>query len=409
MKKTILLVISILVLMTGCAPAYDKEEKIVQKTNDENKKAAGIVPSYNISKENYKMILPFKQSQVKGMVTGPYQTSAARGVIVGQMENRLDIKEFEDGLRRHSKDVFTPEDYYFQEGQYLTKDIVYEWLDRRMSDEQVEKYLKDHKSASREELQQGLNPPLAGTNEKAYRENPRYLSHILEQDYLKKNKEGLVELSGVSIGLALKSNFRFQTEIGGPYFYQQISLEDSLAQGKQIAEKIVQRMRNMKGLSNVPIMIDLYREEKGSAMVPGSFIAQAVLDAEDMTVKKWEPINEDYILFPSDEAGKKYPEDAANMADFQADIENYFPNYVGVIGRGFYSGEELKHLKIEIPIEFYGEAEVVGFTQYAYGLLMEYFPNYYSIEINVHSMDEPESLIVRNAGEDEPFVHIYSN
>ncbi|MDY0395640.1 CamS family sex pheromone protein [Virgibacillus halophilus] len=57
------------------------------------KKETSIVPSYQLSKENYRMILPYKPSK-------------ARGVIVGQLANRMDIDEVEEGLRRHSKEFF---------------------------------------------------------------------------------------------------------------------------------------------------------------------------------------------------------------------------------------------------------------------------------------------------------------
>src|SRR5699024_5277213 len=75
-----------------------------------------IVPDDPLSENTYKMILPYK-------------TSEARGVITNQMGNRLDIDEMEQGLRRQSKSVFDPKKYYFQEGQYLDGDTVTELID----------------------------------------------------------------------------------------------------------------------------------------------------------------------------------------------------------------------------------------------------------------------------------------
>ena len=63
-------------------------------------------------------------------------------------------------------------------------------------------------------------------------------------------------------------------------------------------------------------------------------------------------------------------------------------------------------MKIEIPIEFYGKSEVVGFTQYAYGLIKDKFPNHYDIEVQVTSNQKLESLITRKKGEKDPTVHI---
>src|SRR5699024_7985045 len=88
-------------------------------------------------------------------------------------------------------------------------------------------------------------------------------------------------------------------------------------------------------------------------------------------------------------------------------IEDYFPNYVGVSGDGFYIDEDLTRMTLEIPIEFYGKGEVIGFTQYTYKQLKEIFPNHYDIEVSITSRDGPESLIYRKAGAEDPKVHIY--
>src|SRR5699024_3150167 len=144
-----------------------------------------------------------------------------------------------------------------------------------------------------------------------------------------------------------------------------------------------------------------------SSPVPGNFVAKTVVEKGENSVEKWENINEEYVLFPSDRGKDKYNEDYQKIKTFSEKIANYFPNYVGVAGEGFYIDQDLTRLSIEVPIEFYGKGEVVGFTQYAYGLVKEIFPNYYDIEVNVTSSDGSESLIYRKAGEDEPDVHIY--
>lgn len=370
MKKISFWLISILLLLTSCAPEATEEE-IVQPNNEQFEQEISIVPSYQLSKENYKMILPFRPSK-------------ARGVIDRQVANRLDIDEMEEGLRRHSTEVFDPEKYFYEEGQYLTKDMVIRWIDE-------------------------LNPerPSTGSDQQEYRDNPRYLSHILEQNFLKRNEDNTVELVGVSIGLALKSVYRFQTEIGGPYYYEDIPLEEMLEKGKEIAQSILERVREIDGLNEVPIMIALFREEEHSSPIPGNFITKTLVPSHDMMIGEWEPIHEKYVLFPSDEAKENYLEDYDIISSFGDDISQYFPNYVGYIGEGFYINDELKKLTIEVPIEFYGSGEVVGFTQYAYGIVKGLFPNRYDLEIKVVSSQKIESFIYREAGEEDPSVHIF--
>lgn len=405
MKKRIIYLMCTLLVLVACAP-NDKEDEVVKKEDEGTKQTPSIVPSYQL--EDYKTILPFRPSK-------------SRGVIVNQIANRLDIDEVEEGLRRHSKEVFDPEKYYYEEGQYLEEDMVYEWLGRTLTESQLEKEMKkeikrleaaektvDEKKI-KAELQQGLNPAITDdTDKKAHRENPRYLSHIVEQNYLKKKDEdNSVELAGVSIGLALKSVYRYQTETGGPYYYEKISKEDMEKQGNKVAERVLERLRKIEGLEDVPIMIALYQEEEQGSPVPGNFIAKTMVPEGEDSLGKWDGINEEYVLFPSNHAKKKYFDDAEIVSSFGKEIADYFPNYVGVIGEGLYVDEELKKLSIEIPIEFNGEGEIIGFTQYVYGLVKEMFPDYYDLEVKVTSSQQMESVIYREAGEEEPVVHIF--
>ncbi|WP_067725246.1 CamS family sex pheromone protein [Oceanobacillus damuensis] len=366
MKKISALLLGTLLFITGCV--QDSNEEVLQ--NDTTEQETSIVPSYQLSDENYRMILPYKTSQ-------------ARGVIVNQMANRVDIDEMEEGLRRLSKEVYDPNELYFQEGQYLDSSTIYSWIDE-------------------------LNPVVEkGADEDTYRENPRYLSHILEQNYMRHNEDQTVELAGLSLGIAMKSVYRFQTETGGPYYYENISEQEMLSQANEIAQTIVQEIRQMDGMMEVPIMVAIYQEEEQASPVPGNFVAKANVPGGSSAVENWQSVNEENILFPSTEGREKYYDDQEIVSSFGNEIAQFFPNYVGLIGEGFYIDEELQKLTIEIPIEFYGKAEVLGFTQYAYGLVQEMFPNYYDLEINVTSSQKVESLIYRNAGDETPTVHIY--
>jgi protein involved in sex pheromone biosynthesis len=112
-------------------------------------------------------------------------------------------------------------------------------------------------------------------------------------------------------------------------------------------------------------------------------------------------------LFPSTDAQDAHRDDVTAFLNFKQDVEQYFPNFNGVIGKAFYVGDQLQNLEITIPIQFYGKTEAIGFTQYVTGLVMEHFPKYIAVSVSVTSVDGPEALIVRKANETEPFVHIY--
>ena len=163
----------------------------------------------------------------------------------------------------------------------------------------------------------------------------------------------------------------------------------------------------MDGMKDIPITIALFEQKEKSSVVPGNFISFANIEKNSSGISKWQDLNEEYYLFPSTAAEKKYRDDVNTFTNFKEDVEQYFPNFNGVIGRAFYMDDQLQRLNIDIPIQFYGNSEAIGFTQYVAGLIMERFPNYIAIQVSITSVNGPEALIVREANQDEPTVHIY--
>lgn len=389
MRKISMVALALVLLVTGCAPNFQKDQEIVQEQDDSKKKA--IIPKYKISDQYYQTILPFEPSE-------------ARGLIVGQLNTRYDIDEFETGLMRIAQNSFSSDKYLFQEGQYLNRKTVGLWLNRQYTDEQ----LKQVGLKAEENI--GLNPvdPGVGDVKTRNEENPIYLAHILEHNYLVRGEDGTARLGGVVIGLALNSVHYFQEIKYGPTFEKKISHEKLDKEGKRIAQEVIGRLRQMKGLEKVPITIALFEQESQDAVVPGNFFAYANAPEGSSKLGGWEKVQENYVLFPSDTAKDNHRDDLTSFLNFKQDVEEYFPNFNGVIGKAFYIENELQELSINIPIQFYGKAEAVGFTQYVTGLILEHFPNYISVEVNISSVNGPEALIVRDINQDEPFVHIYN-
>lgn len=388
MKQFILIIITLVLLLAGCAPNFSRDDEIVQENDDSEKKS--IVPNFQISDEFYKTVLPFKPSE-------------ARGLTVNQLNTRVDMDEFELGLIRIAQKIYDPKKYLFQEGQYLDQETIKAWLNRKYT----KKQLKELDKTEAENV--GLNPADTGEGDAKERneKNPIYLAHILEHNYLLRDKDGNADLKGVVIGLALNSVHYYQKEKFGPTFEAKIDHEKVAAEGKKIAEEVLKRLRNINGLGKVPITIALFEQESEQSVVPGNFFAYAHADEGSSKLGSWQAVKEDYVLFSSPEAEKKHRDDLTSFLNFKQDVEDYFPNFNGVVGEAYYIEDELQRLTIEIPIQFYGKAEVIGFTQYVAGLVMEHFPNYIEIEVNVTSVNGQESLIVRERNEDDPFVHIY--
>ncbi|MEE3950291.1 CamS family sex pheromone protein [Peribacillus frigoritolerans] len=388
MRKHSILGMILILLLAGCAPSFEDKQEVVQDSKD--KKETAIIPKYKISEEYYQTILPFEPSK-------------ARGLVVSNLNTRYDIEEFENGLMRLAQTQFDPEDYLFQEGQMLDSSTISSWLNRKYTDSQ----LKEKKKKASENV--GLNPvdPGKGDIDKRNEENPIYLAHILEHNYLVKTKDNSVSLGGVVIGLALNSVHYYQKEAFGATYENKIDSKKLKQEGEKIAAEVLKRLRKMDKLKNVPITIALFEQNEKSSVVPGNFISYTNIDKNSNNIGKWTNLDEEYFLFPSAAAEKKYRDDVNTFTNFKEDVEEYFPNFNGVIGRAFYMDDQLQSLNIDIPIQFYGNSEAIGFTQYVAGLIMERFPNYIAVQVSITSVNGPEALIVREADQDEPTVHIY--
>lgn len=388
MRKYSILGMLLILLLAGCAPGFDDEEEVVKDSKD--KEETAIIPKYKISDEYYQTILPFEPSK-------------ARGLVVSNLNTRYDIEEFENGLMRLAQTQFDPDDYLFQEGQVLDSSTISSWLNRKYTKSQLkEKELKASENV-------GLNPVDSGEGDidKRNEENPIYLAHILEHNYLLKTKDNKVSLGGVVIGLALNSVHYYQKEAYGATYETKIDSKELKKEGEKIAEEVLKRLRKTDNLKNVPITIALFEQNEKSSVVPGNFISYTNIGKNANEIGKWTSVDEKYYLFPSTSAEKKYRDDVNTFTNFKEDVEEYFPNFNGVIGRAFYMDDQLQNLNIDIPIQFYGNSEAIGFTQYVAGLVMERFPKYISVQVSITSVNGPEALIVREADQDEPTVHLY--
>lgn len=66
-------------------------------------------------------------------------------------------------------------------------------------------------------------------------------------------------------------------------------------------------------------------------------------------------------------------------------------------------------LTIDLPIDYYSQAETIGITQYVTEQARKYFDNIDSYEIRIKDGNTPRALISKSKEDKEPQVHIYNN
>ncbi|UTR13707.1 CamS family sex pheromone protein [Salipaludibacillus sp. LMS25] len=388
-KKWGVLSLVFVITLTGCIPGLERAEEdviVVEETEEEDNITEYLItPTIESPDHFYRNVL----------VDGTYQRSEARGTTAHAMNNRIDIDQFELGLMEIASGVYEQENYFFQEGSHLSGELINSWLRRYDKDDNPE----------------GLNPaPGSGDSEKdRLADKPLVISHIMEHNYYTGNDESGVNLSGVVIGISLRSVYYFRTEDddGGYYFHEkEVKPKKALEQGEEAAQKILERLREMEGLEDVPVTVALYQEEARGSIVPGTFVAMSQAGSGDESLGNWESINEEFIVFPSSRARDVQPEISEKFTHFRQDIETFFESNVGVVGKGRYKNDSLQELKVEINLQSHGKAEIVALTQYLSGIIENAFGTKAPVYIYVNSVNGAESLIVQ-LPEQDPYIHVY--
>ena len=387
-NKWMLATVAGVMLLAGCTPKDSDKEELMQQSEDENVETTHI-PNMQLSDNYYRTLVPYKES-------------ATRGLVVSNIYTKYDIKEVEKGLMRISQNEFSTDDYYFQEGQYLSQSTVENWLAR------------PNQTVNEEPENQGLNPSSVDEETGEQLEPiiraeiaPVYLSHIVEQNYLKKTGENKIALGGISLGLALNSIYYYQREQYGEFYERPIEDEELKREGEKIAQEIIERLRMRPELADVPIVIGLFKQQPRNSIVPGTYMQYAVSAPGKNSLGSWKQLNEQYVTFPMSSPEDKYRDINDAFINFKQDIDLYFSNLTSVIGTGFYKEDRIQKLEVDIPIQFFGTAEIIGFTQYLTGVMLNHLPQDLPVVISLTSMNGPEALIKKEPNEDEPFVHIY--
>lgn len=376
-KKIIVLFSFVLFLISGCGLiAQDRKEKSEQEVPEEiasEQKDSNVVSENQLGGDYYRPALDENDR---------YMTSKNRGITLN-LNSGINLSLFEKDLMRFSQKQFPTDKNFIQEGQYLSKDEVSSWLQRKSSDNP-----------------EGLNPEDSGDEDNR---TPRYLNSILELDFFEEN-DGKLNLSGISIGLALNSVDYYPAYQFGPTLEQEIPEGDILKEGQKIADELVQRIRDIEQLSTIPIHVGLYQQSPRDDLAGGVYIAEGTSTDGSTEINKWEKINEKRVIFPLEGADSA---EGNAFANFQSEVESFFPNISGLTGRGHYVDDRLERLSIEIMTQFYGESEMVSYSQYLKQSAATFLPSELDVEIIVESPTKVEAFLKKDRTESEYFSYIF--
>ncbi|ARJ08934.1 CamS family sex pheromone protein [Staphylococcus lugdunensis] len=396
MKRTIILLISVLFILAACSNGNQDDRK--DKSADHPNSANQIATDKDVQGDNYRTLLPFKESK-------------ARGILQDNMTNGYNGEDFERGLLNLSKDVFSTDKYLYQDGQYLSKSTINAYLEPKFTKDEIDKMSESEQKDKNANENLGLNPSHHGETDKAKiaKKSPAYLSNILEQDfYGNRDKKGS-NIKGMTIGLAMNSVYYYQKEKDGETYSENLDDKEIEKQGKSMASEILSRLRANEDLKDIPIHFAIYKQSGQDSISPGSFIAQTTADDGQTTINHWKSINEKTVLLPSDDADKLNETLNNNFKQFNNNLQSYFTNFTQAAGKVKFVDKKPRQLTVDLPIDYYGQAETIAITQYVTEQANKYFDNIDSYEIRIKDGNTSTALISKSKDDKEPQVHIYNN
>lgn len=303
---------------------------------------------------------------------GTYQTNSASGITAGA-SSQANAENLERGLYDLAKNIFSTEDYSIQEGQVIGEDKTIAFL-KAQSDENPE----------------GLNPSGA-RSETLDGYEPRYLNSIMEYDVV--DQDGNV--AGISIGLGMNYSDTFNSESETQEF--EITSEERIEHGKQMAEKIVSNIRQDDAYADTPIHVAIFENEESGDLGGGTYTTDAVSSSGN-SFGDWSTYNQDFVVYAVDDAPNE--EDTVSFTRFRDQIQSFYPQLSGLSGVGYYQDNELQNVNIVINSQFDGYSEVIALSQQAISTASSVFNNNIEIQIQVVTADGVRALLTRNKDSD---------
>ncbi|WP_056974328.1 CamS family sex pheromone protein [Holzapfeliella floricola] len=380
MKKIAYLIqlIILMIILTGCGN--------LQNSNLANNNSAQVQNTFQITgttnDNTYNVLLQ----------DGRYKSSPSRGATA-TMLNSVDVTGMESGLVQISKQAFSTEKYIFQEGQQISQSDAYNWLGRY-----------DEKSNP-----DGLNPA-ANSETDADKRTPVYLEQLLEQNYMTGSGNNY-NVQGISLTLAMNSVDYYQKEKDGATYSTKISREDQEKHGKEMAQKVVERLRQKEGLKNIPIVIALYSRPSVDSLTGGAYFATTTVNGDSGSIGNWQTIDNQTQVFPIVSGSEKAinSSDLEGFQNFKSIVQGYFPNLSGVIAKSNYENGKLNSMTITVNTQFYGYQQINSFTKLISNSAEKYLPKNVPIEIKVQAVGEVQSVVIRDSSNYNFYSHVFSN
>lgn len=347
-----LLVVLVLLLLVGCSNNSEETNNVTVLTETKEGEYTYIIPFVSTDTRSYH---------------GTYQS-------------HYDIVEIGIGLEDYSKQYFSTDDYYVQEGQVITRDILLS-LVARESDTNT----------------QGLNSSKGATfltgNADESIVDPVIVTDVFELDFVKKSKTDY-DIDGITLAIIVNKN-QTVTVDGVDQSYT-ITDERLWEYASNAGRKLESYLRTIDGIADMPICILIYSTASSDATLPGGYIGSGYFTGR---TGQFTQMTEKWYLIPTTAASNIDSDTYNKLINMKSAIKEFLPESINIMGQAKYIDGEISLLKIQISVQGKTYAEIKALTQYCTQLIRDFSTDMRLI-VNIKDNDEVISVIERLSGSD---------
>lgn len=303
--------------------------------SDDNEKKA----TERISDEQYQIVFP-------------YESSDARNLHIEYNRGENDVMDVSKGLMKISGEYFDVNDYYLQDGQLLTRDIL-----------ATNTYYHDYKGLLGFKSKKnpiGLNPKVNSylkVDGKKIKVNKQMIPivDIFEQDFYNSLSKK-ADLKALSLAIVVNPTFDNGKE------KLVMSNQELMTYIKKVTPSLLKSLRKLSKINDdTKILITVYKASSDDDYLPGTFIAKGLVDNQKIDYEK---INEKWVVLPSGELNQLDESLNKNMISLQKSLTQFLPTNTSLIGKAKFNNDELVSIDLDVNTEIKNYDEIVGLCQY---------------------------------------------
>jgi protein involved in sex pheromone biosynthesis len=373
MKRVSIFLSILLITLTAC----QSNENPVENSDPVNDQKTSI----QFDESNYPILLPYEPG-----VAASYVSAMSRSL------NRIDIQNIEDGMMFYAKTKHSTSTHIFTEGQFIDTDLIREFIKKELilgPDEEI-----NEEVINSEESILGLNPPV----EQLFTEDNIPIDNVVlflnEQNYLI-NSENTFIIDGLTVGVVMDQTPTF--DLNGETVTKELSDIEMRTIAKQVNDKLILHLRDIKGLEKTSIQVLNYAVESEKELVPGKFFYETFSGRDGSETSR--DLSETVYLVPSYDYGQDYPDLQEAFSSMLDDIRESFPTYVSTIGYMKRIENTISHLDFTVNVTFTSQSKLYSVAQIYTDLIQKYFPGNYELTVVIYSTEKCEIILRRKPGE----------